>query len=66
MILTARVTRSGHRLSTKKVTLREGTHTVRLDIGRHVKAGGARLTLRVKDSSGNSKRYHRTLHVPRT
>ena len=63
--LAARLTRSGHRLSAKQTTLAAGTHVVRLDVGSRVKAGGARLTLRVADSAGNSKRYHRALHIPR-
>lgn len=63
--LAARLTRSGHRLAAKQKTLGAGTHVVRLEVGSRVKAGGARLTLRVADAAGNSKRYHRSLHIPR-
>lgn len=63
--LAARLTRNGNRLAAERTTLAAGTHVIRLDVGSRVKAGGARLTLRVADSAGNSKRYHRALHLPR-
>ncbi len=63
--IAATLTRSGHRLVRKQKTLSAGTHTVVLAVGSSVKAGGARLTLRVADAAGNSKRYHRSLHIPR-
>ncbi len=63
--LAARLTRGGRRLASRQKTLAAGTHLVRLDVGSGVKAGGARLTLRVIDGAGNADRYHRFLHIPR-
>ena len=61
----ARVTRSGHKLIGKQVSLAAGTHVLKLAIGSGVKAGAARVTLRVADGAGNSKKFHRSVHVPK-
>jgi protocatechuate 3,4-dioxygenase beta subunit len=63
--LTARLTRSGKTLARKDVAaLAAGTHTVKLAIGRNVKAGGATLRLRLTDAAGNVKTYQRHVHIP--
>jgi protocatechuate 3,4-dioxygenase beta subunit len=63
--LAARLTRSGKTLAHKDVaSLPAGTHTVRIAIGRHIKAGGAVLRLRLSDAAGNTKSYRRNVHVP--
>jgi protocatechuate 3,4-dioxygenase beta subunit len=63
--LAVRVTRSGKTLARKDVaSLAAGTHTVKLAIGRNVKARGATLRLRLTDAAGNVKTYHRHVHIP--
>ena len=63
--LRATLTRAGKPLAHKDVTaLAAGTHTVKLAIGRNVKAGGATLRLRLTDAAGNVKRYQRHVHIP--
>lgn len=63
--LAARVTRNGHRLAYRKVTRGAGTHVIRLSLGSGVRAGAARLTLKLADGSGNRKNSSRSLHVPK-
>jgi protocatechuate 3,4-dioxygenase beta subunit len=63
--ITARLTRSGHRLARETRTLEPGTHVLRLLISNRAKAGAARLTVRVADAAGNSKVFQRSVHVPR-
>ena len=53
------------RIALRRTTLSAGTHTVRINLRSGVRAGAARLTLRLKDSAGNSKLYRRSLHVPK-
>jgi protocatechuate 3,4-dioxygenase beta subunit len=63
--LVARVTRSGKTIAHKSVaSLPAGTHTVKIAVGRNVKAGGATLRLRLSDAAGNVKRYERHVHIP--
>jgi protocatechuate 3,4-dioxygenase beta subunit len=63
--LHASLTRSGKTLAHKDVAaLAAGTHTVKLAIGRNLKAGGATLRLRLTDAAGNVKRYQRHVHIP--
>jgi protocatechuate 3,4-dioxygenase beta subunit len=63
--LRARVTRSGKTIAHKDVaSLAAGTHTVKIAIGRNVKAGGATLRLRLTDAAGNVKSYQRHVHIP--
>ena len=61
----ARLSRAGRRLAYRRATLDPGSQLVRINLGSSVRAGAARLTVRLKDSSGNSKTYHRSLHVPK-
>ena len=62
--LRATLTRAGKTLAHKDVAaLAAGTHTVKLTIGRQVKAGGATLRLRLTDASGNVKTYRRHVHI---
>ena len=63
--LAVRLTRSGKTIARKDVaSLAAGTHTVKLAIGRNVKAGGATLRLRLTDAAGNVKSYRRHVHIP--
>jgi hypothetical protein len=47
------------------VTLAAGSRTVKVNLDAGVKAGGARLSVRLADAAGNSGTYRRSLHVPR-
>jgi protocatechuate 3,4-dioxygenase beta subunit len=64
--VTARVSRSGHRLARVRVpTVKRGTHTLTVPIPNHVHAGVARLTLLAHDAAGNTKKIRRSVHIPR-
>jgi phage baseplate assembly protein gpV len=62
--VTAKLTRSGRTLASKRVVLTAGAHTITVPLGGTAKAGAARLTLTLKDALLNAKTYHRTVHVP--
>jgi protocatechuate 3,4-dioxygenase beta subunit len=60
-----KVTRAGHTLAQRKLALTAGSHTLRLPLGRTVKAGGARVTIRLTDGVANTRTSVRTVHVPK-
>jgi hypothetical protein len=62
---TATLTRAGRRLARETAHMARGTHTLRVTIPQRVKAGAARLALRLTDADGNGKTYHRTVHIHR-
>jgi len=59
-----RLSRDGRTLAVRTVALQPGARTVRLPIGRRIKAGGARVTLTLTDAAANKRAYRRTVHVP--
>ncbi len=61
----ARLTRDGRRLLRERATLDPGTHTLKLPIASHVRAGGAQLRLTLTDGAGNHETLHRNVHIPR-
>jgi protocatechuate 3,4-dioxygenase beta subunit len=60
----ARLQRGGKLLARRKRSLKSGTHLLKVPIGAGVEAGAAQLKLSLGDSSGNSKKLHRSIHVP--
>ena len=61
--VTARLTRGGKTLATRKTTISAGTRTVAVPIGASIKRGAASLRITVADASGNTKSYARTVTV---
>jgi hypothetical protein len=60
-----RLTRSGRRLLRERTTVAPGTHTLKLPIASHVRAGGAQLRLILTDAAGNRETLRRSVHIPR-
>jgi protocatechuate 3,4-dioxygenase beta subunit len=63
--VTAKLTRSGKTIASRKVKLTAGTKNVKVTIPTATKAGAAKLRLTLADAAGNKRTYARNVHVAR-
>lgn len=60
---TAKLSRGGKTVATRKAMLAKGTRALKVTIPDSSKAGAAKLKLTLADAAGNSKSYTRTVHI---
>jgi hypothetical protein len=61
-----RLSRAGRKVKEKTITgLNRGVRTLRLDVPRTASAGKYRLVLRITDACGGTRRFERTVSIPR-
>lgn len=63
--VTARLSRGGRTIATRRTTLRTGTRYLRLAIPAATNPGAAKLRLTLTDAAGNARTYTRNVHVAR-
>jgi protocatechuate 3,4-dioxygenase beta subunit len=63
--VTAKLTRGGKTIASRKQTLAAGTRNVKVTIPTGTAAGAAKLRLTLADAAGNTRTYSRNVHVAR-